>query len=138
VSPPWKNTTPIEGVGSVRFRSLVFCLVVLAVLLLAGCDEYALSSAAPPPAGVALELAPASYIIEADELQISIRLATDELLSGYAEYLDLSEFVDGDLRIMFTSNMLVRGFSILALGYEDGEPYEERVLIAQKAILRDR
>ena len=126
--------------------SLLF-LVALTVIFLTGCIEDLpfLDGAAVPVEdaaeveAAALEMAAlVSYIIEADGIQISIRPATDALLSGYAEYLDLSEFIDGDLRIAFTANVMVRNFSILELGYEDGEFYAERALIAQKQLLPDR
>ena len=129
-----------------KVRASLLFLVTLSMIFLTGCIEDLpfLDGAAVPVEDVAeveaaaLEVAPVSYIIEADGIQISIRLATDALLSSYDEYLDLSEFLDGSYQIAFTSNVMVRNFSVLELGYEDGELYADRALIAQKQLLPDR
>ena len=100
-------------------------LVILALPLMAGCAallsvDGTVASEAPP-----------------EELVISVQLATDEFLGAYEEYLDLSWFEEGDQRIAFTSNMLVRGFRFIELGYDDGF-YVENILIEQKELLPDR
>ena len=112
--------------------SLLF-LVAFTMLSLTGCDELPFESAAD---GSVLELAAMSYV-EVDGIQISIRIATDEYLAGYDEYLDLSWFEDGDLRLAFTANVMVRNFGAIELGYDDGF-YESRALIVQKELFPDR
>ena len=107
-----------------RHKILLLSLLVLAMLLTACGETYAM---------------PSDGVIELprEEIVISVQLATDVFLSGYNDYLDLSWFEDGDLRIAFTSNTLVRGFSFIELGYDDGY-YVENILIEQKELLSDR
>ena len=104
-------------------RSLLFFLAGLVLLAAAG---YA-----------ALSIMSDASDAETGGVPVRISLATDAFLRGYGEYLDLSWFEEGDQRIAFSSNMLVRNFSILALGYDDGF-YVERVLLEQKELLPDR
>jgi len=120
-----------------KIRVFLLFQVVLAVLLLVGCDELPLGDTDLPLEGAARASAEATSV-EADGIRVSAWLATEELLRGYDEYLDLTWFEEGDQRVAFTANVLVHDFSILELGYEDGEFYAGRPLIVQKELLPNR
>ena len=84
-----------------KYRSLVFFLIVLAVLSLAACS------------------------------------GTYALLSGFGAYLDLSMLEEGDLRLVFLSNVRLMNFAVIEIGYDDGF-YTAREVIIQKELLPDR
>jgi len=128
-----------------RYRIPLLFLIVLAVIALSGCDELSLDGVALPLGGSTTAEASASPAkplatleLPSDGGRISIYSATDELLAGYDEYLDLSWVEEGQMRLAFTSSVLVRNFSIIELSYEDSELYPGRAIIAQKELLPSR
>jgi len=70
-------------------------------------------------------------------MPLHVTLATDELLSGFGEYLDLSVLEEGDLRLVFLSNLRLMNFRVIEVGYDDGF-YVSREVIMQKELLPDR
>ena len=104
------------------FLAGTFLLASAAYAMLSISGTYALRvPAAPPPEGG----------------QVSARLATGELLTGYRDYLDLSSLEEGDLRVAFTSNMRFMSFRVVTLGYDDGI-YVSGEVIVQKELFPGR
>ena len=109
--------------------ALLFWLIVFAMLLLTACGTtYALEieDAPKPP-----------ELVFADGMPLYLTRATEELLNGFAEHLDLSFLADGDLRIVFVSNRPIYNFSFLEVRYDNGFCVEN-VLFAQKELLPHR
>jgi len=106
------------------FLAGAFLLASAAYAMLSISGTYALRvPAAPPP--------------PPEGGQVSARLATDELLNGYRDYLDLSWVEEGDLRVAFTSNMRFMNFRVVTLGYDDGL-YVSGEVIVQKELFPGR
>ena len=111
-----------------KARIPLLFLVILAAIFLTACDgTYALGDTAPEP----------PEIVFTDGMPIHVTLATDELLSGFADYLDLSTLEEGDIRLLFASNMRLMNFRVIEVGYDDGF-YVSREVIVQKELFPDR
>jgi len=108
----------------------LFLIIVLVVLLLAGCGTtYALESEAvsEPP-----------ELVFVDGLPLYVTPATDEFLNGFAEYLDLTFLEDGELRLVFVSDGTVHNFSLVEIRYDDDGIRVENILFAQKELFPHR
>jgi len=111
-------------------RILLFFLIVFAVLLLAACaGTFAIESGSAT--------APPLEMVFAEGMPLYVTLATDDSLSGFGDYLDLSTLEEGDLRVLFASNMRLMNFRVIEVGYDDGF-YLSSEVIVQKELLPDR
>ena len=94
-------------------------------------------------AGYAILSAPGTYALRIPEAsppegaQIGVRAATDELLSGFGDYLDLRALEEGELRLVFASNMRLMNFRVITVGYDNGF-YESGEVIVRKELLPNR